>query len=45
MGYETVVAAIRAINGEELPEVIDSGFQWYDASNMDDPEVAANLYE
>ncbi|SDL23920.1 ribose transport system substrate-binding protein [Tessaracoccus oleiagri] len=45
MGYETVVAAIKAINGQELPEVIDSGFAWYDASNIDDPEIAANLYE
>lgn len=45
MGYETVVAAIRAINGQELPKVIDSGFAWYDKSNIDDPEIAANLYE
>ncbi len=45
MGYETVVAAIRAINGEELPPVIDSGFAWYDAGNIDDPEIAENLYE
>ncbi|MFV0429238.1 MAG: ABC transporter substrate-binding protein [Arachnia sp.] len=45
MGYETVVAAIRAINGQELPEIIDSGYQWYDASNIEDPEVAENLYE
>lgn len=45
MGYETVVAAIRAINGIDQPEIIDSGFQWYDASNMDDPEIAPNLYE
>lgn len=45
MGYETVVAAIRAINGQELPQVIDSGFAWYDATNIDDPDIAANLYE
>lgn len=45
MGYETVVAAIKAINGQELPKVIDSGYQWYDASNMDDEEIAGNLYE
>lgn len=45
MGYETVVAAIKAINGQELPKVIDSGFAWYDATNIDDPEIAANLYE
>ena len=45
MGYETVVAAIRAIDGQELPKIIDSGFAWYDASNIDDPDIAANLYE
>lgn len=45
MGYETVTAAIRAINGQELPKIIDSGFAWFDANNIDDPEIAANLYE
>ena len=45
MGYQTVEAAIAAINGEELPESIDTGFFWYTADNMDDPEIAAALYE
>ncbi len=45
MGYETVVAAIKAVNNIEQPKIIDSGFAWYDASNIDDPEIAANLYE
>lgn len=45
MGYETVAAAVKAINGETLPKIIDSGFAWYDATNIDDPEIAANLYE
>lgn len=45
MGYETVVAAVKAINGQELPKIIDSGFQWYDKSNIDSPEIAPNLYE
>lgn len=45
MGYETVVAAIKAINGQQLEKNIDSGFAWYDKDNMDDPEIAANLYE
>jgi ribose transport system substrate-binding protein len=45
MGYQTVEAAIAAINGEELPESIDTGFIWYTAENMDDPEIAAALYE
>ncbi|QXT63300.1 ABC transporter substrate-binding protein [Tessaracoccus palaemonis] len=45
MGYLTVVAAIRAIDGLEVPATIDSGFAWYDKSNIDDPDIAANLYE
>ncbi|MGJ3401974.1 ABC transporter substrate-binding protein [Glutamicibacter sp. Je.9.36] len=45
IGYETVKAAASAIKGEELMEVIDTGAMWYDDGNIDDPEVAANLYE
>lgn len=45
IGYETVKAAVAAINGEEVPEVIDTGFFFYDASNMNDPEIAAVLYD
>jgi len=45
IGYETVKAAIAALNGEELPEVIDTGFYYYDAETMDDPEIAAVLYD
>jgi len=45
MGYETVKAAIAAVNGETLPKVIDSGFAWWDKSNMNDPEIAAVLYD
>ncbi len=32
-------AAILAINGEEPPEADDSGFYWYGATNIDDPEI------
>ena len=45
IGYETVAAAVAAINGEEVPAEIDTGFYYYDASNIDDPEIAAVLYE
>ena len=45
MGEELVRAAMAAIDGEELPEKIDTGFFWYDKSNIDDPEIAAVLYE
>ncbi|UOE44687.1 ABC transporter substrate-binding protein [Agromyces larvae] len=45
IGYETVKAAVAAINGETLPKTIDTGFFWYDASNIDDEEIQAVLYE
>ncbi|MCD4550319.1 MULTISPECIES: ABC transporter substrate-binding protein [unclassified Schaalia] len=45
IGYETVKAAIAAIKGEKLEKVIDSGFAWYDKSNIDDSKIKANLYE
>ncbi len=45
MGAETVNAAIKAVKGEKLEKVIDSGFAWYDKTNIDDEEIKANLYE
>ena len=45
MGYRTVEAAIKAINGETLPDHIDSGFVWADRNNLDTPEVRAVVYE
>ncbi|MCB0072071.1 MAG: ABC transporter substrate-binding protein [Caldilineaceae bacterium] len=45
IGYKCVEAAVKAINGEPVDKVIDTGFFWYDASNIDDPEIAALLYE
>ena len=45
IGYKCVEAAVKAINGEELPETIDTGFEWYDATNIDDENIAALLYE
>lgn len=45
MGYKAVVAAARASKGEILPTFIDTGFTWYDASNIDDPKIQALLYE
>ncbi len=45
IGYETVKAAIAALKGETLPLVIDTGYFYYDSTNIDDPEIAAVLYE
>ncbi len=45
IGYETVKAAVSALNGEEVPALIDTGFYYYDASNIDDPKISAVLYD
>ena len=45
IGYETVKAAVAALNGEEVPDLIDTGFFYYDASNIDDPKISAVLYD
>ncbi|MBU6350473.1 MAG: ABC transporter substrate-binding protein [Chloroflexi bacterium] len=45
IGYKCVEAAVKAINGEEVEKVIDTGFFWYDATNMDSEEIAALLYQ
>jgi ribose transport system substrate-binding protein len=45
IGYETVKAAVSALNGEEVPTLIDTGFYYYDASNIDDPKISAVLYD
>ena len=46
MGYLTVEAAVKLMNGEELgTDFIDAGFAWYTAENMDSPEIAPCLYD
>ena len=45
IGYETVKAAVMAAKGEAVPAKIDTGFYYYDASNIDSPEIAAVLYD
>ena len=45
IGYETVKAAVAALNGETLEPVIDTGFYYYDQSNIYDPEIQAVLYD
>lgn len=45
IGYQTVKAAVEAIDGKSLPKVIETAYYWYDKSNIDDPEIAANLYQ
>lgn len=45
IGYKCVEAAVMAINGETVPKSIDTGFYYYDKTNIDDPKIAAVLYE
>ncbi|MDI9336390.1 MAG: ABC transporter substrate-binding protein [Gammaproteobacteria bacterium] len=45
IGYKTVEAAVKALKGEKLPKIIDTGFYFYDASNMKDPKIASVLYD
>jgi ribose transport system substrate-binding protein len=45
IGYETVKAAVAAAKGEQVPPQIDTGFYWYDKTNIDAPEIAAVLYD
>jgi ribose transport system substrate-binding protein len=45
IGEQTVAAAMKVIRGESVPKVIDTGFFWYDKTNIDDPKIAAVLYQ
>ena len=45
IGYKCVEAVVKAHNGETLDEFIDTGFMWFDADTIDDPEIVAVLYE
>jgi ribose transport system substrate-binding protein len=44
IGKCVVDSAVKALKGETLPKVIDTGFFWYDKTNIDDPKIAAVLY-
>jgi ribose transport system substrate-binding protein len=45
IGRAVVDAAYRAIQGETLPAFTDTGAFWYDADNMEEPQIAAVLYD
>lgn len=45
IGYETVKAAQMASNGETVASAIDTGFYYYDADTIDEPQIAAVLYD
>ena len=45
IGQQCVDAAVKAIAGETLPKNIDTGFYWYDKTNIEDPKIKAVLYQ
>lgn len=45
IGKCVVDSAVKALKGEKLPKVIDTGYYWYDKSNMTDPKIASVLYD
>lgn len=44
IGYQAVALAVAAANGEEVADV-DTGAKWYDATNIDDPDMATLVYD
>lgn len=45
IGYQVVASAVKALKGEKLPKFVDTGFYWYDKTNIDDPKIQAVLYQ
>lgn len=45
IGYKCVESAVKALNGETLDPITDTGFFWYDATNIDSDEIKPLLYE
>ena len=45
IGAKCVEAASKAIKGETVEKDIDTGFFWYDKTNIEDPEIQAVLYQ
>ena len=44
-GYKAVEAAVKAYKGEKVEKEIDTGFRWYDKTNMDKEEFKLLLYD
>ena len=45
IGAKCVSAAMDAIAGKSMEKIIDTGYYWYDKTNIDAPEIAAVLYQ
>lgn len=45
MGYQGIETAVNHLNGQEVEPVVDTGFYWYDTSNMEDEKIQRMIYE
>jgi len=45
IGYKCVEAAVKAMKGETLPKTIDTGFHWFDKTNIDSDQIKPLLYQ
>lgn len=45
IGYKCVEAAVKSLNGETVPKTIDTGFHWYDKTNIDAADIQPLLYK
>lgn len=45
IGQQCVIAAVKAIQGISQPTKVDTGFYWYDKTNITDPAIVADLYQ
>ena len=45
IGFKSVEAAVKAIKGEKVPKNIDTGFKWYDKTNIDSADMKPLLYD
>lgn len=44
-GYDIVKYAVDYLNGGEIPETINATYYFYNADNIEDPDVAQCLYD
>ena len=44
-GYDIIKYAVDYLNGEEIPKEIDATYYFYNAENIEDPDVAQCLYD
>ena len=45
IGYKAIEAAYKILKGEKVEKFIDTGYKWYDKSNVDSEEMKPLLYD